>query len=575
MPFGAGAPAASAGTVPQVPWDEGEVVVLRELLDGRVRSARPLRVVADRPDVFAGYLVPRSTVAWPRLVGEEQSQTPDQGWRLRREEWQGPGSLFVIPSGAAYAAVSFLDRDDGRHLGWKIDFLRPPTRQGGHLDTLDWAFDLMVEPGLSRWRDKDADDLGQLCRLGLLTADEQAQLVEARHEVLRQLRTGGAFADWAAWRPPPDAAPLDLPCGWDQAPPPPAPGPTARLAARRGARVQLPADSPPARLVARSGRGHRLLDAEGRVWLDADLAGGVLLHGHAHPAVVEAVTRQAGLALAVGHLHEGEVALAEVLAERFPPVERVLSRASAGEAWRAAGTIARRATGRRVVATWRSEDVGLDAFPSEVMLLPEDTAQASARLTLAGGRLAAVSVDPVFLSQLGDLPRLRIALDELATQGCLVVADERRGLGAGVAGGCAALGVEAHLVVLGDSLFGGLPGGVVGAAADLLAAGDALGGLGPSTAPNPLSALAALETLRLADAAALRRVDGLAARLRDRWGGGGVGNAASLPAGLDPAALAATGVLVGPGGTAWLATVAGDADVAELAEAVDQARARA
>ena len=111
-------------------YEPGTVVVLRELLDGRVRSARPLQVVEDGQDGLAAYLVPRSEVAWPRLLDGAQSQTPDQGWLLRREEWQGPGCLFVLPPGEAYAAVLFFDRDDARPLSWKVDFLRPPLRHG-------------------------------------------------------------------------------------------------------------------------------------------------------------------------------------------------------------------------------------------------------------------------------------------------------------------------------------------------------------------------------------------------------------------------------------------------------------
>ncbi len=576
-----------AGTVGSVAWDVGEVVVLREVLGGRIRSARPLRVVADSPAGFAGYLTPRSTVMWPRLVGEEQSQTPDQGWRLRREEWQGPGCLFVIPAGAAYAVVRFLDRDHDRPVGWKVDFMAPPRVGAVSLDTLDWAFDLLVDADATTWTSKDEDDLAQLCRVGLLDPQDQVVLALARAEVTEALATRtGPFAAWADWRADPTWKALELPTGWDQLPPTATTEDqaTASVLARGGAVVH-PVTAEPGRagphpgVVARSGRGVRLLDAAGRVWLDADLADGTLLHGHAHPAVVEAVTRQATLALATGLLHEGQVTVAEAVVARFSPVERVLTCASGVDAWRTAVELTRRASGRSTVAAWHAPiDDG------DVLLLPTDGAQAAARLAIAAGRLAAVVVDPLVLATLDEAcdgsdggpdgqsrggpdgpsgrTRLVETLARLAVSGTRLVADERRTLGAGPAGGCARLGLAVDLVVLGESLFGGLPGGLVGGATSLLSAGDPLGTAG--VAPNPLATSAALETLRQADGRTLDRTEARAQRLRQAWGAGGLGNVARLPAGASVATLRAAGVLVGVDGSVHVATVADDDDINAL-----------
>jgi glutamate-1-semialdehyde 2,1-aminomutase len=315
----------------------------------------------------------------------------------------------------------------------------------------------------------------------------------------------------------------------------------------------------------------RLLDAEGRTWLDADLAGGTLVAGHAHPAVVEAISRQATLCFASSLAHEGEVALAEAVADRFTAAERVLFRPSGGEAWRAAGLLARRATGRATVATWHAADLSVDSAPDDVILLPPDGAQAAALLAIAAHRLAAVVVDPVLAARLPGLPHLAATLSALTGRGVLLVADERRGLGTGVGGGCARLGLEAQVIVFGESLFGGLSGGMVASGPELFAAGDALGSTGPALAVGPLQTMAGLETLRLASVDALAQVGEQAGELRRRWGTPGLGNTAFLPAGLTTADLAAQGVLVGGDGEVFLATIAGRGEVDELGEAVERA----
>src|SRR5687767_12075369 len=48
-------------------------------------------------------------------------------------------------------------------------------------------------------------------------------------------------------------------------------------------------------LVVREGRGSKVYDVDGREYVDYLLGSGPLVLGHAHPAVVEAVARQAAL----------------------------------------------------------------------------------------------------------------------------------------------------------------------------------------------------------------------------------------------------------------------------------------
>lgn len=309
----------------------GTTIVLREVLGGRVRSARPLRVVADEPDHLAGYLVPRSAVAWPRLAdGTTQSQTPDQGWQLSPERWQGPGCLFVVPAGAGFAAVRFLDPASGAPLGWKVDFLRPLVRHRLGFDTLDHAFDLLAAPDLSAWTTKDLDDLAQLVRLGLLDGDERRRFeldrdrVESWLTAAAEAGSGGDTGDagvpgpfgppWSTWRPEPSWPPLELPDGWDDVTPDPGEPHHPREPGEPG-RAGAPAVTGPG---SRSAGGIRVLDGDGIVHLDLDLAAGTLWLGHAPPGMVEALTRQLPLGWHHDEDHPAFGALRRRLLEHTP-----------------------------------------------------------------------------------------------------------------------------------------------------------------------------------------------------------------------------------------------------------------
>ncbi len=284
-------------------------VVLREVVEGRVRSARPLRVIADNADRFVGYLVPRSTVAWPRLVdGHTQSQTPDQGWQLPSEQWHGPGSLFIMPAGTGFAAVLFFDRDSGVPVGWKIDFFRPPVRHQLGFDTVDQGFDLLASTDLSSWESKDLDDLAQLIRLGLLSGAEHEAFERERVKVEQYLRHGGGgpFDEpWIQWRPNPSWAPLPLPRGWDDL----HHNPKATTA---------PSSAHPRRPRWCSATGIRLLDDEGLVHLDLDLADGRAWLGHTPPSMAIALQRQLALGWQLGPVHPALDALQRRLSAVLP-----------------------------------------------------------------------------------------------------------------------------------------------------------------------------------------------------------------------------------------------------------------
>ena len=70
--------------------------------------------------------------------------------------------------------------------------------------------------------------------------------------------------------------------------------------------------------IVRSAAGAELTDADGKRYVDLVGSWGPLILGHAHPAVIEAVTRAAREGLSFGATCEREIELAERVRARFP-----------------------------------------------------------------------------------------------------------------------------------------------------------------------------------------------------------------------------------------------------------------
>ena len=95
-----------------------------------------------------------------------------------------------------------------------------------------------------------------------------------------------------------------------------------------------------------SSHGSRVLDVDGREYVDLVGAWGPMILGHAHPAVVEAVCAAAAASPSFGAPCPDEVLLAEQIVARIEPVERVRFTSSGTEAVMTALRLARAATGR-------------------------------------------------------------------------------------------------------------------------------------------------------------------------------------------------------------------------------------
>jgi acetylornithine/N-succinyldiaminopimelate aminotransferase len=292
--------------------------------------------------------------------------------------------------------------------------------------------------------------------------------------------------------------------------------------------------TPPLTLVR--GEGATVWDAEGNRYLD--LLGGIAVNslGHAHPAVVEAVTRQISTLGHTSNLYitEPPLQLAEKLLELLGQESaRVLFCNSGAEANEAAFKIARRTGRPQIVAcenAFHGRTMGalaltgqpakrepFEPMPPGVVHIPfGDVAALEAAVT---EETAAVFLEPI-LGEAGVIvpPEgyLAAAREITSRKGALLVLDEiQTGIGrTGAWFAHQATGVVPDVVTLAKGLGGGLPIGAcigVGAAAGLLEPGQH----GTTFGGNPVSCAAALAVLSTIDNdGLLEHVDRLGKEIR-------------------------------------------------------------
>ena len=275
--------------------------------------------------------------------------------------------------------------------------------------------------------------------------------------------------------------------------------------------------TPPLALVR--GSGAEVWDADGNRYLD--LVAGIAVNslGHAHPAIVEAVTQQISTLGHVSNLYLAEppIELAERLVDLLgvaPQGARVLFCNSGAEALEAAFKISRRTGRTKLVAAqnaFHGRTMGALALtgqepkrapfaplPTEVSHVPFGDVAALA--AAVDGDTAAVVLEPI-LGEAGVIipPEgyLQAAREITTKHGALLILDEvQTGIGrTGFWFGHQAVGVTPDVVTLAKGLAGGLPIGAcigIGPAAELLEPGHH----GTTFGGNPVCCAAALAVLR-------------------------------------------------------------------------------
>ncbi|MFR9753591.1 acetylornithine transaminase [Nocardia sp. 004] len=310
---------------------------------------------------------------------------------------------------------------------------------------------------------------------------------------------------------------------------------TAELQQRWSAALMNNYGTPGIALVR--GAGAVVYDAEGKRYVD--FLGGIAVNslGHAHPAILEAVTQQLGTLGHVSNLYATEpvIELAERLLAHFGDGEgRAFFCNSGTEAVEAAFKIAR-LTGRRSIVACEEAFHGrtmgalaltgqpakrtpFEPMPPGVVHVPYG--DAAALDAVVGADTAAVFLEPI-MGESGvvvpPLDYLAAAREITARNGALLVLDEvQTGIGrTGTFYAHQAAGIVPDVITLAKGLGGGLPIGAVlanGMAADLLTPGLH----GTTFGGNPVCAAAALAVLRtIDDTDLLAHVESIGKRLSD------------------------------------------------------------
>ena len=279
-------------------------------------------------------------------------------------------------------------------------------------------------------------------------------------------------------------------------------------------------------LFIKSSKGSRLVDADGREYVDFINSWGPMILGHQFGPVIEAVQDQLSTGVSYGCPTEAEHTMASLITEMAPWVEAVRLTSSGTEACMSALRVARGYTGKNKFIKFAGNyhghadpflvkagsglltfavpgSAGVPEGATQDTLIAEynDLDSVQTHFEREGDRIAAIIVEPV-AGNMGCIPPQKGFLEGLRTlcneYGAVLILDEvMTGFRLAPGGAAERLRINPDMVTFGKVIGGGMPVGAFGGKAEIM---NVLAPNGPvyqagTLSGNPIATASGIATL--------------------------------------------------------------------------------
>jgi hypothetical protein len=177
----------------------GERVVIREALNGKVWTVRPVMVIEDSEVQFVSYLAPGTLISYLVEVerGEKRFSMRLSGeWELDTKEFHAPGILRIAPRDKPFEVFATVLPNAGAPLGTELlRAAEPSTPRVRHNDE---TLDLVGSRDFTSWDRPDGDELAMAVAMGVY-GHEKAQCLLNICSIVEDQLTNGTVPGDRSW----------------------------------------------------------------------------------------------------------------------------------------------------------------------------------------------------------------------------------------------------------------------------------------------------------------------------------------------------------------------------------------